>query len=75
MSDVASGSGATIPRDPLAIATAWREQIARHWSTIVPIVTSVIVAIFVGWALVLGGAVLSLVMSALPGRRLAQTTR
>jgi uncharacterized membrane protein HdeD (DUF308 family) len=73
MSHVASGSGATVPRDPLAIATAWREQIARHWkllltigivmslagvfSIIVPIVTSITVAIFVGWALVVGGAV------------------
>ena len=57
----------------LEIAAAWREQIARHWklllaigivmslagvfSILVPIVTSITVAIFVGWALVVGGAV------------------
>jgi uncharacterized membrane protein HdeD (DUF308 family) len=73
MSHVASSSGATVQSETLEIAAAWREQIARHWkllltigilmslagifSIIVPIVTSITVAIFVGWALVVGGAV------------------
>jgi uncharacterized membrane protein HdeD (DUF308 family) len=73
MSHVASSSGAGVARAGLEIAGAWREQIARHWkllltvgivmslagifSILVPIVTSITVAIFVGWALVVGGAV------------------
>jgi uncharacterized membrane protein HdeD (DUF308 family) len=73
MSHVASSSGASVPRDSLEVAAAWREQISRHWrlllgigivtslagvfSILVPIVTSITVAIFVGWALVVGGAV------------------
>jgi uncharacterized membrane protein HdeD (DUF308 family) len=73
MSHVASSSSASVPRDALEVAAAWREQISRHWklmlgigivtslagvfSILVPIVTSITVAIFVGWALVVGGAV------------------
>jgi uncharacterized membrane protein HdeD (DUF308 family) len=73
MSHVASSSGASVPRDSLELAAVWREQIAHHWklllgigivtslagifSILVPIVTSITVAIFVGWALVVGGSV------------------
>jgi uncharacterized membrane protein HdeD (DUF308 family) len=73
MSHVASSTSASVPRERPELAAAWREQIARHWkllltigivtslagifSILVPIVTSITVAIFVGWALVVGGAV------------------
>jgi uncharacterized membrane protein HdeD (DUF308 family) len=73
MSHVASHAGTDVRPDTADLIAVWREQIARHWrllltigilmslagifSIIVPIVTSITVAIFVGWALVVGGAV------------------
>lgn len=55
------------------LAAIWREQIARHWklllaigivmelagffSIFAPIITSISVAIFIGWALVIGGVI------------------
>ena len=73
MSHAASHSGADVPLDAVEIPALWREQIARHWklllaigvlmelagifSIFVPIVTSISVAILVGWALFLGGVV------------------
>jgi uncharacterized membrane protein HdeD (DUF308 family) len=73
MNRVASHPGTSVPRAVSELAALWREQIVRHWklllgigilmelaglfSIIVPIVTSISVAILVGWALLIGGVV------------------
>jgi uncharacterized membrane protein HdeD (DUF308 family) len=68
-----SRTGAEVREDLLDLAAVWRDQIARHWklflaigivmelagffSILAPIVTSISVAIFVGWALLIGGVI------------------
>jgi uncharacterized membrane protein HdeD (DUF308 family) len=73
MSHAASHPEADVPKVAADLAEVWRTQIARHWrllfaigillelagvfSIFVPIVASISVAILVGWALTVGGAV------------------
>jgi uncharacterized membrane protein HdeD (DUF308 family) len=73
MSHVASHPGTDVRQDPLDLAAAWRDEIVHHWklflgigivmelagifSILAPIVTSISVAIFVGWALLIGGVI------------------
>jgi uncharacterized membrane protein HdeD (DUF308 family) len=68
-----SRTGAEVRQDLLDLAALWRDQIARHWklflaigivlelagffSIFAPIITSISVAIFVGWALLIGGVI------------------
>ena len=73
MSRVASHPGTDVRPDTADLIVAWREQITRHWklflaigivmelagvfSILAPIITSISVAIFVGWALLIGGVI------------------
>jgi uncharacterized membrane protein HdeD (DUF308 family) len=73
MSHVASHPGTDVRPDTADLIASWREQITRHWklflaigivmelagvfSILAPIITSISVAIFVGWALLIGGVI------------------
>jgi uncharacterized membrane protein HdeD (DUF308 family) len=71
MSHAASHADAGVRTDPAEFAAVWREEITRRWklflgigivmllagifSVFAPIITSISVAIFAGWALLIGG--------------------